>query len=289
MSDAPPKSLKTPPPSHGPNVILSYPRPHLLVITFNRPNQMNSMTPGLRDDLLIVLDWFDTEPDLWALIVTGAGRLFCAGADLKGPLIPAWVWGIESRQSLKPIIGAANGDAYGGGLEILLNCDLVGYRGAGGLERLVRTVGRQRAAELLLTAKIISAAEAVIPTAIKLAETIIDNSPDSIRSTKRAIHETMRHGNIEEAYRSHLLSSESQAVYVGDNIKEGLNAFANRFHPKTMYMGHLDESLPSDLDCDETSATKDQLVPTVSGDSFNNGVAIFVEGSVAVTSVNHPL
>jgi len=56
-----------------------------------------------------------------------------------------------------------------------------------------------------------------------------------------------------------------------------------------MYMGHLDESLPSDLDCDETSATKDQLVPTVSGDSFNNGVAIFVEGSVAVTSVNHPL
>jgi hypothetical protein len=59
----------------------------------------------------------------------------------------------------------------------------------------------------------------VIPTAIKLAETIIDNSPDSIRSTKRAIHEAMLHGNIEEAYRSHILSPESQAVYVGDNIK----------------------------------------------------------------------
>ncbi|KAF9516537.1 hypothetical protein BS47DRAFT_1390596 [Hydnum rufescens UP504] len=328
MSDAPPRVSKpTTEPWAKCHFVLS--SAHLLVITFNRPNQMNSMTPGLRDDLLIVLDWFDAEPDLWALIVTGAGRLFCAGADLKGGERGSWLGQItHSLKASYPRM--ANGDAYGGGLEILLNCDLVVASekarfgqtethigvtvGAGGLERLVRTVGRQRAAELLLTAKIISAAEArerfgfvnfvvppneVIPTAIKLAETIIDNSPDSIRSTKRAIHETMRHGNIEEAYRSHLLSSESQAVYVGDNIKEGLNAFANRrrpnwtnpkftyfecaqhlicitismqtnhlddlarrnkrFHPKTMYMGHLDESLPSDLDCDERPAGTNHL------------------------------
>ncbi|KAF9518783.1 hypothetical protein BS47DRAFT_1337919 [Hydnum rufescens UP504] len=278
MSNVPPKTLKTPPPSHGPEVILSYPLPHLLVITLNRPNNMNSMSPSLRADLGVVLDWFDTEPDLWALIVTGAGRAFCAGADLKGwrtkqlagtdtdvvesLLSKHGFAGLSRRQSTKPIIAAANGDAYGGGFEILLNCDLVVANekarfglpeahvgvtvGAGGLERLVRTAGRQRAAELLLTAKSISAADArerfgfvnlvvpadeVLPTAIKLAETIIDNSPDSIRSTKRAMNETMLHGNIEEAYRSHILSPESQAVYVGDNIKEGLNAFANRRRP----------------------------------------------------------
>ncbi|KAF8641209.1 hypothetical protein AX17_000843 [Amanita inopinata Kibby_2008] len=129
------------PPTVSDQLKLDFPVDHVLVLTFNRPEVLNAMTPGMADDLKCVLDWFEDEPQLWVVIVTGAGRAFCAGADLKAwnarsqkgntneqEDIAGTVHGfgsISRRQSRKPIIAAVIGGAYGGGMEILLNCDVV--------------------------------------------------------------------------------------------------------------------------------------------------------------------
>ncbi|KAF5352527.1 hypothetical protein D9756_006213 [Leucocoprinus leucothites] len=129
------------PPTHSDELKVSIPDEHVLLITLNRPKSLNAMTPTMTKDLKRVLDWFEEEPHLWVVIVTGAGRMFCAGADLK-----AWnkdqekgssneqentavnfngFGSLSRRQSNKPIIAAVNGGAYGGGVEIILNCDIV--------------------------------------------------------------------------------------------------------------------------------------------------------------------
>lgn len=79
-----PASLASQPPKHADHLVLSFPLKHVLLVTLNRPQALNSVTVELRLDLGKVLDWFETEPDLWVVILTGAGRVFCAGADLKG-------------------------------------------------------------------------------------------------------------------------------------------------------------------------------------------------------------
>jgi len=278
MSEQPPKTLKSAPPAHGAHLILSYPIAHILLLTFNRPEALNAMTLALRLDLDKVLDWFETEPDLWLVVVTGAGRAFCAGADLKlwntdqtsgsrreiNDLLSAKAGfaSLSRRRSSKPIIAAVNGHALGGGTELVLNCDLVVasekamfglpevhvgvVAAAGGIQRVLRIAGHQRASEMLLTGKSITAAEAhdrfgfvnqvvpaeeVLPASLKLAQSILEQSPDAIRSTKRALNEATLHGSMEAAWKAHVLSPESRAVYDGVNIREGLKAFGERRKP----------------------------------------------------------
>lgn len=169
------------PPAHSDELQISFPENHVLLLTLNRPKSLNAMTPQMSDDLGRALDWFENEPSLWyclvldagctsshffhrrVVIVTGAGRIFCAGADLKAlvrfhsvelsPVAhrdasPSGRWNknqqagsskeqeglegdpygfgsISRRQSNKPFIAAVNGGAFGGGTEIVLNCDIV--------------------------------------------------------------------------------------------------------------------------------------------------------------------
>jgi enoyl-CoA hydratase/carnithine racemase len=69
-------------PAHGDHLLVSVPFEHALQITFNRPQQLNAMSLAMERDLVQILAWFDSNPDLWCLIITGTGRAFCAGADL---------------------------------------------------------------------------------------------------------------------------------------------------------------------------------------------------------------
>ncbi|CAE6446047.1 unnamed protein product [Rhizoctonia solani] len=273
-----PKSLTTSPPSHDSHLILSYPAKHVLQLTLNRPRSLNAMTNEFKADIGRVMDWFEKENELWVVIITGNGRAFCAGQDLKN-----WkknqdagsrreaedmaedVNGFASiarRRCIKPIIAAVNGIAMGGGVEMLLNCDLVVAsrdaklglpevkRGvvalAGGIPRLQRIAGHQFAAELLLTGRAITAEEAhtkyrfvtsvvppsqVLSTAIDLAKEIVSNSPDAVWSTKKALLDGQAYGNLEEAVVKHNLSEESKRVFQGDNIREGLAAFSEKRKP----------------------------------------------------------
>lgn len=266
------------PPQTSNELLVSFPAEHVLLLIFNRPKQLNAMTPQLGEDLRVVLNWFEEEPSLWVVIVTGAGRLFCAGADLKAwnqdqqagdtdeqertVSNPYGFGSISRRQSRKPIIAAVSGGAYGGGMEMLLNCDyIVASEGAkfalpevkrgviaaqGGIPRLSQIAGHQLASELLLLGKTISAEEArsrfgfvnqivhtseVLSAAIAVAGEIIANSPDAVQATKRALLLSQEFGHSEMLVQ-HLWGPESRRAYKGENIKEGLKAFAEKRAPR---------------------------------------------------------
>ena len=80
----PPSTLTTPPPSHADHVILSFPLPHVMLVTLNKPKAMNAVDIAMRLDLEAIFNWFEGEPDIWVAIVTGTGpAAFSAGADLR--------------------------------------------------------------------------------------------------------------------------------------------------------------------------------------------------------------
>ncbi|KHN96197.1 enoyl-CoA hydratase/carnithine racemase [Metarhizium album ARSEF 1941] len=173
------------PPPSIPNVILSFPRFHILLVTLNRPKQLNAVPRDLHTRLDALWAWYDAEPVLRCAVLTGRGRAFSAGADLKewneglekntpggADRDPTSAWadsgfgGLSNRRGKKPIVAAVNGLCLGGAMEMILNVDMVisapdakfglpeVTRGvvavAGALPRLTRIVGRQRASEMAL-------------------------------------------------------------------------------------------------------------------------------------------
>ena len=176
---------------------------HLLIVTINRPERMNALHPPGNHEMAAVFDEFQSDPDLWVAIVTGAGeRAFCAGNDLRfqvehgrKPQPATHFGGLTARFDLdKPVIAAVNGVAMGGGFEIALACDIlvaaenavfalpeprVGLAAlAGGLHRLSRQIPMKRAMGMILTGRRVTAAEGyqlgfvteVVPEGEALAE-----------------------------------------------------------------------------------------------------------------------
>ncbi|KAH9082264.1 enoyl-CoA hydratase/carnithine racemase [Lactarius deliciosus] len=258
------------PPSHSDEVKVSFPKEHVVLLVMSRPKSLNAMCQTMESDLEILLSWFEGEPSLWVAIITGHGRAFCAGADLKFLAVSTrlrTVFGLStgfgslSRRAMsKPIIAAVNGIAFGGGMEIVLNCDLViaSDNAAFALPEVKRGVVaaqggeleayrfRQLASEILLLGRTVSAKEAherfgfvntVVPkaqllqTAIEWAGRITQNSPDAVQCTKRGLIEAGKHGDVEQATLAHMQSPESTRTYHGENIKEGLNAFRDKRKP----------------------------------------------------------
>lgn len=127
------KPSTSPPPT--PNYLLSYPAPHVLLITINRPKRMNSIPYAMHWEADTLISWFDSEPSLRVAVITGAGeKAFCAGQDLieqgevkKNPQARQMMthpyngfMGVSRRVGKKPVIAAVNGFALGGGFEIVL-------------------------------------------------------------------------------------------------------------------------------------------------------------------------
>ncbi|KAF4963727.1 hypothetical protein FSARC_8275 [Fusarium sarcochroum] len=178
-------SFATPPP-HTESCLISFPSPGILLVLINRPQKSNSLTIKANHELDSVFTWFDQEPTCHVAIISGVGKVFCAGADLKEWMgfqrsgtrlnLPASGFGgLSLRNGKKPVIAAVNGPAHGGGCEMAVNCDMViassmatfclpeVKRGvtafAGALPRIVKTAGRQRSAELALTGRAVTAHE----------------------------------------------------------------------------------------------------------------------------------
>ncbi|RJE21813.1 carnitinyl-CoA dehydratase [Aspergillus sclerotialis] len=172
---------------------LSFPAPHILLVTINREKARNSIPSTGHTEGDAIFTWFDREPSLRVAVITGAGKkAFSAGADLieqnsrasgnntepkRQPYMPSSGFaGLSRRQGKKPVIVAVNGFALGGGFEICLNSDLVIaapearfgltevnvglYAGAGGLSRVARSAGLQVASEIALTGRHITPEEA---------------------------------------------------------------------------------------------------------------------------------
>jgi enoyl-CoA hydratase len=161
------------------------------LLTLNRPGAHNAIDPELRVALKEALMASDTNPDIGCIVLTGEGRSFCAGVDLKSLAeTEAAQFTSDPASDIAacstPVIGAINGACVGGGLEIALACDFLiaadvavfadtharlGYVATWGLyERLAPAVGVRRATELCLTARRVGADEAV---AIGIANRIV--------------------------------------------------------------------------------------------------------------------
>ncbi len=163
---------------------------HVALLTLNRPEAMNAMNGDLSRGLAAGLDRIDRDPDIRVGIITGAGRAFCAGADLKerargGDSGAQWHsvegyvngYGRTPQPTMKPLIAAINGYALAGGFELALRCDLLiassnaqfglpeivhgFFPGGGGPQRLPRSIPRAVAMEMILTGDPIDAATAL--------------------------------------------------------------------------------------------------------------------------------
>ena len=179
-----PNMAFTKPPPPVSDALLSYPSPHVLLVTLNRPKQLNAVTRAMHVELHRLWDWFDAEQSLRCAVLTGRGRAFSAGADLQewndqntaavasseDRDAESWVeggfGGLSNRRGKKPLVAAVNGLCLGGAMEMILNMDLVIASAdatfglpevkigvvaiAGALPRLTRIVGRQRASEMAL-------------------------------------------------------------------------------------------------------------------------------------------
>lgn len=167
---------------------LEQPREHTTLVSLNRPEVLNAMNTQMGIDLLDVFDGFCANPKAQrCIVVTGAGRAFCAGGDLKqrnGMTDDQWqdqhlIFERAIRAIIDcpvPVIAAVNGPAFAGGMEMALCCDFIyaaeGARfaltevtlgimpGAGGTQNLPRAVGARRAKEILLTGKPFTAQDA---------------------------------------------------------------------------------------------------------------------------------
>ena len=152
-------------------------------ITLSRPERLNAINPDMHDELEAAFNAFAADPDQFVCVVTGAGRGFCAGSDLKaaseGDYRPYPAHGyaglIERFDCPKPIVAAVNGLALGGGFEVALACDviiaaesarfglpepLVGAMAlGGGVHRLARQIGMKQAMGMMLSARQVDAAE----------------------------------------------------------------------------------------------------------------------------------
>jgi len=203
--------------------VLSEVRGRVLLITLNRPDARNAVNSALAQGLLAAVEQLDEDKGLTAGVLTGAGRGFCSGMDLKAFAQDGFPRGFAEllqRESAKPLIAAIEGFALAGGLEVALTCDLlVAARGArlgipevsvglfaagGALLRLPRHLPYGVAMELALTAQPILAEQAheyglvtrlcepgeAVERALDLADLISKNAPLAVAVSKQLIRAT---------------------------------------------------------------------------------------------------
>jgi len=238
------------------------------VIRLNRPQALNALCDQLMDELGQALLAFDADDAIGAIVLTGNEKAFAAGADIKemrDRTFPAvyrddWIgqkWETVLRVR-KPVIAAVAGYALGGGCELAMMCDIIlaaenakfgqpeinlgVIPGAGGTQRLTRAVGKAKAMEMILTGRMMDAAEAersnlvarVVPTdqllaeAVKVGERIAALSVPSVMMAKEAVniaYETTLHEGVRFERRLFL------SLFATEDQKEGMAAFAEKRKP----------------------------------------------------------
>lgn len=243
------------------------------IITINRPEAMNAIDRRHNTDLAGAFQRYEHDPSLRAAVVTGAGeKAFSAGADLRDLMPsfreavrngerPPWVFGGITQAGFisKPTIAAVNGLAYAGGLELALACDvriasphatfaLVETKvavipGAGGTQRLARTVPLGVALEMILTGEPVNAEDAlrwglvnrVVPaaelvdSAVRMGHIIAQRGPLAVQAARQAVLEGLSVGLSEGLEREHERFIE---IVRTDDAAEGNAAFAEKRAPQ---------------------------------------------------------
>ena len=243
-----------------------------LILTIDRPHRRNALDPEAHHQLASLFDTFALNDTLLVAIITGTGdKAFCSGSDLsveagldRANLPPTGFAGLAERFDLtKPVIAAVNGDAIGGGMEIVLACDLcvavpsarfslpeprVGLAASGGLHRLARQVPLKQAMEIALTGRMFAADELVgmgvvnqlspsptgganvLALALETATLICENAPLAVRATKQMMMRGLDLPDLEAAFATRYPAFE--AMLASEDASEGRLAFLQKRHPK---------------------------------------------------------
>lgn len=240
---------------------------HIMTVRMNRPDRLNALHPLANAELGEAFDDFAADDDMWVAIITGEGRGFSAGNDLRyqaegGERVPTprGFGGLTSRFDMnKPVIAAVNGVAMGGGFEIALACDLiiasenakfalpepkVGLAAlAGGLNRLPRQIGPKRALGMILTGRHVSPDEGkelgfvndVVPhdqlmeAAMGWAKQICACAPLSIRASKDVVYKSLDSASLQDAMEAKY--DTVKAMVGSEDFIEGPKAFSEKRAP----------------------------------------------------------
>ena len=248
-----------------PNTVITTREEPIATVQINRPDVLNALNEEVLDELVKELTKLDDDDAIRCIVLTGNERAFAAGADIKEAFVTATPVSMlrqdltskweAIRRIRTPIVAAVSGYALGGGCELAMICDIIVASetaqfgqpeinlgiipGAGGTQRLTRTVGKYRANELILTGRRIKADEAkaiglaaqVYPAATwlddakTLARTIAEKPPVAARLATEA---------VDLAWNSTLdagLEFERKAFYLlfaTEDKKEGVDAFVNK-------------------------------------------------------------
>jgi enoyl-CoA hydratase len=237
------------------------------IVTLNRPRQLNALAAPFLTELVDALEHHDADPHIRAIVVTGGPTVFAAGADIKEMADASPVDMLQRnniglfdrvRRVSKPLIAAVAGYALGGGCELAMLCDIIVAAenarfgqpeiniglipGAGGTQRLTRTVGKFVAADLVLTGRMLTAEEAfqrglaarivpqeiVVDEAVRLAKEISAKAPISVRLAKEAITRAFE-GRVDDG-----IEFERKLFYLlfaTRDSHEGMHAFVDKREP----------------------------------------------------------
>jgi enoyl-CoA hydratase/carnithine racemase len=238
------------------------------VARLNRPEARNALSPELMLELVELVERWDADPELRAVVIAGGDDWFAAGADIKAMAArtfaetltsPAASFWPRLAAARTPLIAAVSGFALGGGCELALVCDMIVASesaefgqpeillgiipGGGGTQRLARVMGKQRAMELVLTGRRITASEALelgivnrvaaagewLDAALELADVVARRPPLAVRLGKQAVlaaDETPLAAGLDQERRLYELAMATE-----DRV-EGMNAFIEKRQPQ---------------------------------------------------------
>ena len=237
-------------------------RGRVQVVTLRREAKRNALDAEITAGIDAAMNELEDDPELWCGILTGGPRFFSAGADLSGgvgePTPRGGIVGLINRRRTKPLIAAVEGFALGGGMELVLSCDLVvaardaefglpeARRGLmpdfGGAFRVAKVLPANVARELLLTTDTLSAERAerlgfvnaltepggALDGAMALAERICEHAPVAIRESLAMVNAEIA-GDEDDAWaRSH---AAHERLLATEDFREGIDAFFGRRPP----------------------------------------------------------
>jgi len=235
------------------------------VITLNRPKQLNALSPDLMVELGAALTHFDADAAIGCIIITGSEKAFAAGADIGAMATYSFADVYKNdyitknwetiRGIRKPVIAAVSGFALGGGCELAMMCDFIIAAdnarfgqpeiklgiipGAGGTQRLPRSVGKSKAMDLVLTGRMMNADEAeraglvsrIVPLDKLMEETlaaalmICSYSQIAVMAAKESVNRSFESGLSDGVMFERRIF---HALFATQDQKEGMDAFVNK-------------------------------------------------------------